>query len=62
MWSVRWGRASPWAQTSSAPLCSALQLPLFASAGVEEWIFKASWLCSVIFQTATLTWVRLSVL
>lgn len=22
---------------------------LFASAGVEEWIFKASWPCSVIF-------------
>lgn len=38
---------------------SSLCLPLLGS---RSGFFKASWLCAVIFQTATLTWVRLSVL
>lgn len=59
VWSERPGL---WISMGSDLICSSILSSVFASAGVEEWIFKASWPCSVIFQTATLTWVRLSVL
>ena len=59
VWSERPGL---WISMGSDLICSSILSSVFASAGVEEWIFKASWSCSVIFQTATLTWVRLSVL
>lgn len=62
MWSERRGLWISMGSDFIRGPCAQLSSSLFASARVEEWIFKASWPCSVIFQTATLTWVRLSVL